>query len=48
MVEWDITSTFNINICIWFSNFSKKEDDRIKTVRLKEDKIFLRRKGMNY
>jgi len=44
MVEWDITSAFNINICIWFDNFPKKEDDRRNrnTERLKEDKIFLR------
>jgi hypothetical protein len=28
MVEWNIASAFNINICIWFNNFPKKEDDR--------------------
>jgi len=48
MVEWSITSAFNINICIWFDNFPKKEDERRNTGRLKEDKIFLRRKDMNY
>ena len=48
MVEWNITSAFNINICVWFDDFPKKEDDRINIRRLKEDKIFLRIKGMNY
>jgi hypothetical protein len=50
MVEWNTASAFNINICIWFDDFPKKENDRRNrnTGKLKEDKIFLRRKRMNY
>jgi len=35
MVEWNITSAFNINIYVWFDNFPKKEDNRIEKGRLK-------------
>jgi len=40
MVEWNIASTFNINICIWFNNFLKKEDKRrINTERFKRGSV---------
>jgi len=36
MVEWNIASAFNINICIWFNNFPKKENERRNTGKLKK------------